>query len=198
MFNTKLTFMKHFTKFALLLVLGMGLAHTALAQIVGGGIKDAQGQPVIGASVTVDGTTLGTTSDVGGNFQLNVPDAKNAVLTVSFIGYATQSVPVNGRSQLDIVLAEDAQTLDDVVVIGYQTVKRKDLTGSVASVTGKDVSAMPVSNVAQDQRRSVGSGGFDRRTERCLVDRHLRCARCERRYPHYDQRGQRGPCERQL
>ncbi len=149
MFNTKLTFMKHFTKFALLLVLGMGLAHTALAQIVGGGIKDAQGQPVIGASVTVDGTTLGTTSDVGGNFQLNVPDAKNAVLTVSFIGYATQSVPVNGRSQLDIVLAEDAQTLDDVVVIGYQTVKRKDLTGSVASVTGKDVSAMPVSNVAQ-------------------------------------------------
>ncbi len=149
MFNTKLTFMKHFTKFALMLILGMGLAHSAVAQIVGGGIKDAQGQPVIGASVTVDGTTLGVTSDVNGRFELNVPNAKKAVLTVSFIGYATQSIPVNGRTQIEVVLEEDTLALDDVVVIGYGTVKRRDLTGSVASVTGDKLAANPVSNVAE-------------------------------------------------
>lgn len=149
MFNTKLTFMKHFTKLALLLMLGMGLAQAATAQIVGGGIKDAQGQPVIGASIAVDGTSLGTTSDVNGHFQLNVPNAKTAVLTVSFIGYATQSVPVNGRSHIDIILEEDTQALDDVVVIGYGTVKRRDLTGSVASVTGDKLAANPVSNIAE-------------------------------------------------
>ena len=163
------------------------------------------------------------------------------MLTVSFIGYATQSVPVNGRSQLDIVLAEDAQTLDDVVVIGYQTVKRKDLTGSVASVTGKDVSAMPVSNVAQalqgklpgvnvttqDGRpdatvsiRVRGGGSISQSNEPLVLIDGIpgtisdvpsdqvasidvlkdasSTAICERRYPHYDQRGQRGPCERQL
>lgn len=172
MFNTKLTFMKHFTKFALMLILGMGLAQAATAQIVGGGIKDAQGQPVIGASVTVDGTTLGVTSDVDGRFQLNVPDAKKAVLTVSFIGYATQSIPVNGRMQIDIVMKEDALALEDVVVVGYGTMKKSDVTGSVSSVSAEDIAAkgttrleealigaVPGAVVTQTNSRA-GDGGF--------------------------------------
>ncbi len=172
MYNTKLTFMKHFTKFALLLMLGMGLAHTAMAQIVGGGIKDAQGQPVIGASVTVDGTTLGVTSEANGRFSLNVPDAKNAVLTVSFIGYATQSIPINGRTHIDIVLQEDALALDDVVVVGYGTMKKSDVTGSVSSVSAEDIAARgtlrledalqgSVPGVSITQSNSRANGGFD-------------------------------------
>ena len=142
--------MKNFSlKLLFTLVLGMGCAATASAQNLRGGVNGTDGEPIIGASVVIDGTTLGTSTDLNGEFALNVPNAKTAVMTVSFLGYTTQSIPVNGRSRIDVVLAEDSQTLDDVVVIGYQTVKRKDLTGSVASVTGKDVSVMPVSNVAQ-------------------------------------------------
>ncbi len=164
--------MKHFTKFALMLILGMGLAHSAVAQIVGGGIKDAQGQPVIGASVTVDGTTLGVTSDVNGRFELNVPDAKKAVLTVSFIGYATQSIPVNGRTNIDVVLEEDTLALEDVVVVGYGTMKKTDVTGSVSSVSAEDIAskgttrleealmgAVPGAVVTQTDSRA--GGGFN-------------------------------------
>lgn len=164
--------MKHFTKFALMLILGMGLAQAATAQIVGGGIKDAQGQPVIGASVTVDGTTLGVTSEVDGHFQLNVPDAKKNVLTVSFIGYATQSIPINGRTHIDIVLQEDALALEDVVVVGYGTMKKSDVTGSVSSVSAADIAAkgstrleealmgaVPGAVVTQTNSRA-GDGGF--------------------------------------
>ncbi len=172
MFNDKLTFMKHFTKFALMLILGMGLAHSAVAQTVGGGIKDAQGQPVIGASITVDGTTLGVTSDVDGRFQLNVPDAKKAVLTVSFIGYATQSIPVNGRTQIDIVMKEDALALEDVVVVGYGTMKKSDVTGSVSSVSADDIAARgtlrledalqgSVPGVSITQSNSRANGGYN-------------------------------------
>lgn len=172
MFNVKLTFMKQFAKFALMLILGMGLAHAAVAQIVGGGIKDAQGQPVIGASVTVDGTTLGTTSDVDGRFELNVPDAKKAVLTVSFIGYATQSIPVNGRTHIDVVLEEDTLALEDVVVVGYGTMKKSDVTGSVSSVSAEDIAARgtlrledalqgSVPGVSITQSNSRANGGYD-------------------------------------
>lgn len=172
MFNTKPTFMKHFTKLALLLMLGMGLAQAATAQIVGGGIKDAQGQPVIGASVTVDGTTLGTTSDVDGRFQLNVPNIKTAVLTVSFIGYTTQSVPVNGRTNIEIVMQEDALALEDVVVVGYGTMKKSDVTGSVSSVSADAIAARgtlrledalqgSVPGVSITQSNSRANGGYD-------------------------------------
>jgi outer membrane receptor for ferrienterochelin and colicin len=106
------------------------------------------GEPVIGANVIVAGTTNGATTDIDGNFSIsNVAD--NATLNVSFIGYTSQSVPVNGRSQITVTLSEDSEMLDDVVVIGYQTVRRKDLTGSVASVNNKALAATPVSNVAQ-------------------------------------------------
>ena len=115
----------------------------------GGGIKDAQGQPIIGASVTVDGTTLGTISEVDGRFQINVPDAKNDVLTISFVGYAEQKVPINGRTNIEIVLQEDTLALEDVVVVGYGVMKKSDVTGSVASVNAEDIAARGTSSLAE-------------------------------------------------
>lgn len=115
---------------------------------VTGTVVDDLGEPVLGANVVVKGTTNGATTDLDGNFSIqNV--ANDATLQVSFIGYTTQEIPVAGKSVINITLKEDSEMLDDVVVIGYQTVRRKDLTGSVASVNNKALAATPVSNVAQ-------------------------------------------------
>lgn len=143
--------MKNFAlKFILTAVLGWGFAFAAEAQTLRGGVKDAKGEPVIGASVVVEGiATLGVTSDVDGRFELQLPDAKNNVLLVSFVGMKSQRIPVGGKTHIEIVMEDDATALEDVVVIGYGTVKRRDLTGSVASVTGDKLAMNPVSNIAQ-------------------------------------------------
>lgn len=113
-----------------------------------GTIIDETGEPMIGVSVLVQGTTIGTITDLDGKFILGgVP--VNTTLVISYIGYKTQNVKVGSQNTFAIKMESDNKLLDEVVVIGYQTIKRKDLTGSVASVTGKAVSAMPVSNVAQ-------------------------------------------------
>lgn len=97
-----------------------------------GTIVDEKGEPVIGASISVAGTTQGTVSDIDGRFSLDA--ASNAMLQVSYIGYLSQTIPVNNQTRLNIILKEDTQTLEEVVVIGYGTVKKSDITGSVASV----------------------------------------------------------------
>ena len=142
--------MKNFTlKFVLTVVLGWCFAFAAEAQTVRGVVKDAAGEPVIGAAVIVEGTTLGASTGVDGSFTLNVPDAKNNVLVVSYIGMTEKRVAVAGKTSVEVVLEEDATGIEDVVVIGYGTVKRRDLTGSVASVTGEKLAANPVSNIAE-------------------------------------------------
>jgi TonB-linked SusC/RagA family outer membrane protein len=106
------------------------------AQTVSGTVSDATG-PLPGASIVVKGTTNGTQSDFDGNFKLdNV--GSDAVLVFSYVGYATQEIAVNGRSTINVTLAEDTQALDEIVVIGYGTQKVRDATGSVAVVTSKD------------------------------------------------------------
>jgi len=97
-----------------------------------GTITDEKGEPIIGASISVSGTTQGTVSDIDGHFSLDIPS--DAVLQVSYIGYLSQTVNVNNQTLLNIVLREDTQALEEVVVIGYGTVKKSDITGSVASV----------------------------------------------------------------
>ena len=115
---------------------------------VTGTVKDSAGEPIIGASVIVEGTTTGTTTAADGTFTLNVP--KNAVLAVSYIGYEGVSQAVApGQTTMNIVLTASNTELDEVVVIGYGTVKRRDLTGAVASVSGEKLAANPVSDVAQ-------------------------------------------------
>ncbi len=129
----------------------------AQAQIqVKGVVKDAAGKPVVGATVVVDGTTTGTSTNANGSFSISVP-AKESVLKVSFIGFATQDVAVGGRTQLNVTLEEEYSRLDEVVVVGYGTMKRRDISGSVASISGKELLKGNPSSVNQAlQGKSAG------------------------------------------
>lgn len=137
--------MKHL--FLLLTLLSFSL--TALAQQkITGKVKDSSGEPVIGASVVVkDNKTMGTITDFDGNFSLEVPS--KSVLVISYIGYVTQEVPVTGKKSLDIILKEDTKTLDEVVVIGYGTQRKGDVTSSVASVKADNFVKGAVKDVGQ-------------------------------------------------
>ncbi len=131
-------------RFLLALLLCM-LWLTGFAQkSVSGTVKDKTGEPLIGVSVTY-GSGQGTVTDMDGKFQVNVP--AGTTLKLSYVGYKPQSVKAG--SNLNITLEEDNTTLEDVVVVGYGTMKRKDLTGAVASVSGEKLAANPVANVAQ-------------------------------------------------
>ncbi|MFW9598723.1 MAG: carboxypeptidase-like regulatory domain-containing protein, partial [Paludibacter sp.] len=114
---------------------------------VTGKITDEKGEAIIGASVKVKGTGDGTITDLDGKFSIKT--GLNSTLTISYVGYVTQDVALNGRNSISIQLKEDSKDLDEVVVIGYGTVKKRDLTGSVASVSGDKLAANPVSNVVQ-------------------------------------------------
>lgn len=137
--------MKHL--FLLLTLLSFSL--TALAQQkVTGKVKDSSGEPVIGASVVVKGNnTMGTITDFDGNFMLDVPT--KSVLVISYIGYVTQEVPTAGKKSLEIILKEDTKTLDEVVVIGYGTQRKGDVTSSVASVKADNFVKGAVKDVGQ-------------------------------------------------
>ncbi len=114
---------------------------------VKGTVVDEANEPMIGVSVTVEGTVIGTTTDIDGNFSLNA--GKNAVLNFSFVGYEPQKVAVGSQTHIRVAMKPQTSVMDEVVVIGYGTVKRRDLTGSVASVSGDKLAAYPVANVAQ-------------------------------------------------
>ena len=130
-------------------LIGMLLPMCMFAQqiTVQGVVKDQTGETVIGASVMEKGTTNGTITGIDGNFSLNM--SPNGTLVVSFVGYKTQEVQVKGQKQLQVVLSEDAEMLDEVVVIGYGTMKKSDLTGAVSSIGNKDIKDSPVSNLGQ-------------------------------------------------
>ena len=112
---------------------------------VSGVVTDEAGEPLIGVSVLVKGTTLGNITDLNGRFSLDVPEGN--ILEISYIGYKTQSIKAQ-REPMNIVLKEDAQKLDEVVVVGFGTQKKVNLTGSVSAVTGDDISKRPVANAA--------------------------------------------------
>ncbi|MEX0288224.1 MAG: SusC/RagA family TonB-linked outer membrane protein [Flavobacteriaceae bacterium] len=127
----KITLLRSFVLLGALLCFSM-----AQAQDVSGTVTDANG-PLPGASVVVKGTTNGTQTDFDGNYTISNVDS-NATLVFSYIGYATQEIAVNGQSTINVVLQEDAQALDEVVIIGYGTTTVKDATGSVTAVTAED------------------------------------------------------------
>ena len=123
-------------KTVLLSMIGLLMAVSAIAQtgqtIVKGTVRDVNGEPIIGATILLQGTTVGTASDMNGNFTLQVPG--NGVLEVSYIGYKSEIVPIENRTNIQIVLHEDTEVLDEVVVIGYGTVRKNDATGSVIAI----------------------------------------------------------------
>jgi TonB-linked SusC/RagA family outer membrane protein len=110
--------------------------------------EGATGDPAIGVTVLVKGTTVGTVTDIDGNYTLsNVP--ANATIVFSYIGMTTIEEPLNGRTVVNVGMAEDIQSLEEVVVIGYGTARKRDLTGSVASVSGDQMREVPTTNVSQ-------------------------------------------------
>lgn len=120
-----------------------------------GKVTDTAGEPILGASVTVQGTTIGTATDFEGNFSLSVPE--NSILSVSYIGYGKKDVATDSRTHYDITLQEDNKLLDEIVVVGYGVVRKKDLTGSTVSVGSSVVKDKPVSNIAEAlQGRAAG------------------------------------------
>ena len=152
-------------RLALTLVLSL-IVGTVSAQTVSGNVVDETGEAVIGATVMEKGTKNATVTDFDGNFTINMGDGK--VLVISYIGMQTQEVNVAGKSSVNVVLKEDATTLQDVVVVGYGTMKKTDLTGSVSSVNTEQLNAkgapsvlgnLQGSNPGVNITQSSGRGG---------------------------------------
>jgi TonB-linked SusC/RagA family outer membrane protein len=121
-----------------------------------GTVKSTDGGPIPGVNVMIKGTTMGTVTDVGGEFNLSVP-SRESVLVFSFIGYETQEIVVGNRSALEVTLEEDISALGEVVVVGYGTQERAKVTGAISSVGAEDIRALPVPNLASAiQGRAAG------------------------------------------
>ncbi len=139
-------------KFKLLLsVLIMSLSLTSLSAqstTVTGRITDPSGEGLIGATLVEKGTNNGVISDIDGGYSIRVANPKEAVLVVSYIGYLSHEVEINNRTNFDIKMVEDAVKIDEIVAIGYGNVRRQDITGSVASISGEDLIVTPVSDVS--------------------------------------------------
>lgn len=120
-----------------------------MEQTISGRVYDSENnEPLPGVNILAKGTTVGTVTDIDGAYRLTAPD-EVSTLVFSSIGYATQEVGINGRSELNVTLSADIQSLSEVVVVGYGTVKKSDLTGSVASVDGEAIREMPLTSLDQ-------------------------------------------------
>lgn len=128
-----------------------GLADNMQQITVSGTITDENSAPLPGVNITVEGTIIGTISDVSGKYTLNITD-RNAVLVFTFVGYASQKVNIGGRAAIDVQMMPDLLNLDEVVVIGYGTMKKSDLTGSVESIDMGDLPPSASTNLAQSLR----------------------------------------------
>jgi TonB-linked SusC/RagA family outer membrane protein len=125
--------------------------------VTGTVVSGTDKQPLIGATVLVKGTSNGTTTDIKGKFSLKIDNPADAVLAVTFMGYLPEEVSVQGRSVVDVELIEDVKQLDEVVVIGYGTVKKKDLTGSVTSIKSSEIASAKAPNALEAlQGRAAG------------------------------------------
>lgn len=142
------------------LLLTGALTVSAQQSQVSGTVSDSRG-PVVGANVIVEGTTLGTTTDAQGRYSINAP--ANGTLTFSFLGYQSAQIPIAGKTTLDVVLEEDSQNLDEIVIVGYGIQRKRDVTGSIASLRGGDLTATPASNALQSLQGKIA--GLDMSVE---------------------------------
>lgn len=118
------------------------------AQTIEGVVKDSQGLSLPGVNVIEKGTKNGTSTDFDGHYKIKLTNPKGT-LSFSFIGFKTNDVPASGKTKIDVILAEDSNNLNEVVVIGYGTSKKSDLTGAVATISGNEMRKVPVPNVAE-------------------------------------------------
>ena len=147
--------MNHQIKRASMALLLSVFCFVAYAQkTVTGTVKDASGEPMIGVSVMVDGTAIGAVTDFDGNFTIkDIPE--KSVLKISYIGFKEQKIAVAGKNSIKVTMQEDAAALDEVVVVGYGTMKKKDLTGSVASVKTEDLAKVAGANALTAMQAKV-------------------------------------------
>ena len=123
------------------------LLASAQSKQVTGTVANTDNRPIAGATVLVEGTTVGTTTDANGRFSISAP--ADGTLKISFIGYQTQTVSVAGKTQINVSLQEDTQAIDDVIVVAYGTAKKESFTGSVSAVSGEELKKLQVSNVSK-------------------------------------------------
>ena len=125
-----------------------GITQSQQQKAITGTVVDQNGDPIIGASVTVKGATIGTVTDLDGKFSLDAP--ANSTLLIRYVGYINQEVKVGSQTQINITLKEDTQSLDEVVVVGYGVQKKVNLTGSVSNIKMSElVESRPIANVSQ-------------------------------------------------
>ena len=141
--------MKNLTYKISLLILGLFAAVAVNAQEIRGVVSDVNGEPLIGVSVFVDGTTTGTATGVDGDYVINIPSAKGKTLVFSMIGLSEKRVVIGTSTTINVTLEEDSNFLDETVVIGYASVKRRDLMGSVTSVGNEALTQVPVASVGE-------------------------------------------------
>ena len=139
---------KNFKKLRFVLTLAFALFAMGISAQTKVTVVDATGEPLIGASVIEKGTQNGGVTDFDGNFTINLKGSGH-VIVVSYIGMKTKEVNISGKSQVNVTLEDDATTLNDVVVIGYGSVRKKDLTGSVSTVNSETLQAVPVANASE-------------------------------------------------
>ncbi len=137
-------------------VFALMLLHQAYGQnkVITGTVTDSQNEPLIGVNVTVKGSSAGTVTDLDGHYSLSVV-SDQSILVFSYIGYTSQEIAVGARSSIHVTLREDAQALDQVVVVGYGVVKKRDVVGSIASVKQADITALPTSNVLESMQGKI-------------------------------------------
>jgi TonB-linked SusC/RagA family outer membrane protein len=140
--------MKQRTCFVFLFLFLCGFASAQMRQVSGKVTKE-DGAPLIGVTVTLKGSNISTATDTKGEYHLQVPDRTNLTLVFSSVGFAVQERNLGANSTLDVSMKEEASNLNDVVVIGYQSVRRKDVLASVSSIGAKDLKDIPINNVAE-------------------------------------------------
>ena len=148
---------KNYLKTGLLLFLMAFSTHLALAQNVqvSGQITDENEMPIPGASVLVKGTSTGAAADLDGNYNISAP--ANATLVFSFIGYSPKEVAIGNQSQIDVQLEPDVSDLEEVVVVGYGTTRKSQLTGAISSVSDREIAEQPIVDARQAlQGRATG------------------------------------------
>jgi hypothetical protein len=159
-----------------LFLLALSLNVYGQSRVVRGQVTDESKEPIPGTTVIVKGTTTGTTTDLDGNYNISVPE--NSTLVFSFIGFVAKEVIVGNNSIINITLNTDLSDLEEVIVVGYGTQKKSQLTGAISSVSAKEIQELPISNARQAlQGRAAGvdvtiagskpcrTSGQDQRTE---------------------------------
>ena len=147
-------YLKKISLFIFSLLFSFSLSAQDLKKITGT-VHDQKGESIIGASISVQGSTNGTITDLDGSFSLDA--SSSATLVISYIGYTTQQIKVGNQSVFNVILKEDSELLDEIVVVGYGVMRKKDLTGAVASIDAKKIQDKPVANVGEAlQGRAAG------------------------------------------